>query len=139
MCSLPPLEAELHTGLQGVYLGLVHHPKTDGVEAYAGSSYGKRGLGNRIFNNHRNAAHRRGIPQKILYQSMDQDGATTDFLLLATYSPGTPATQILLTEAVCAAIFGTIQSPAYLGSRHPSLPPVGKIVGLNRSDPVQAW
>ena len=133
MFSLPPLEEELHIALKGVYLGVLHHPDTNGVEVYVGSSYGKRGLGNRILNNHRNATHRRGVPQKILYQAINRDGAITNFLRLATYPPN------VLTEAVCTAIFGTIQSPAYLGSRHLSLPPVDKIIGLNRCGPVQTW
>ena len=139
MCSLPPLEQELFIRRQGAYLGIIHHPSTYGAEVYAGSSYGKMGLGNRILNNHRNAAHRRGIPQKILYQAMDRAGSTTNFLRLATYPPKTVTAQILLTEAVSASLFGTVQNKVYLDSRHPSLPAANNIVGLNRSDPVQAW
>ena len=58
---------------------------------------------------------------------------------LATCRPRTPTTLNSLTETVCAAIFGTFQSPAYLSSRHLSLQPVNKAVGFNRWDPVQAW
>lgn len=85
-----------------------------------------------------NPSYREGDPYKALYKAMDTEGSKTSFVLLARY-PGRVATaQVLLTEAVCALLFGSLRAKLYWELRLLELPVVEWSNGLNRSAPLGA-
>ena len=70
---------------------------------------------------------------------MEEPGAFTHFIRLASYPTRTSVAQILLTEAVCCSIFGSLNMEKYRSLRLRELPQVDWDCGLNRSDPLQIW
>jgi hypothetical protein len=104
---------------------------------YIGSSYGKLGIQNRI-KDHLSQLYRENDTSKAFYIAMEKPGAATSFILLASYPTTTPVAQVLLTEAVCCSIFGTLKSKIHLRLRLKELPKVNWEYGLNRSDPLQS-
>lgn len=70
---------------------------------------------------------------------MDEPCATTFFIRLASYPRRVSVAQILLTEAVCCSIFGSLNTEQYRRLRLKELPQVDWDCGLNRSDPLQIW
>jgi len=131
--SLATLQDEVRTSRQGVYAGIVQNQD---VKWYIGSSYGSFGLQNRIFHNHLNPAYRSHDQYKALYKAMDAPGAVTKFILLAAYDTRVETPQVLLTESVCASLFGSFRTRVYRNLRIEGLPSVNWACGLNRSDPL---
>jgi hypothetical protein len=74
---------------------------------------------------------------KALYIAMSEQGARTFFICLSKYKEIALVGQVLLTESVCCAIFGSLKSPQYQELRFYELPTVDWQHGLNRSDPLQ--
>jgi hypothetical protein len=70
---------------------------------------------------------------------MDEPGATTFFIRLASYLRRVSVAQILLIKAVCCSIFGSLNLEQYQRLRLKELPQVDWDWGLNKSDPLQIW
>jgi hypothetical protein len=121
-----------------VYAGIVFHNFIR-TRIYIGSLYGKGGLQKRIVKNHLCQRYRDNEPNKALYIAMSEQGARTFFICLSKYKEIALVGQVLLTESVCCAIFGSLKSPQYQELRFHELPTVDWQHGLNRSDPLQTW
>jgi hypothetical protein len=106
------------------------------AQCYGGSSYGHAGLQNRILYEHLNPNYRASQPSKALYKAMAVPGTTTHFVLLAEYTTRTSTGQILLTEAVCTSLLGSLRTRAYRELRLDCLPAVDWNTGLNGSSPL---
>ena len=136
--SFKTLQKDILTSDQGVYAGIVLRACGQTC-VYIGSSYGKGGIKWRIIKNHLSQSYRNREPSKCLYIVMDELGATTFFICLARYPRRVSVAQILLTEAVCCSIFGSLNLEQYRSLRLKELPQVDWDCGLNRSDPLQIW
>ena len=68
---------------------------------------------------------------------MDQPGTTTSFVALLRYEQKVPIGAVLLAEAMCASLFGTLNSEPYRDIRLKDLPEINWKWGLNRSDPLR--
>lgn len=104
---------------------------------YIGSSYGRKGLGNRVLKNHLNPTYRKRHSEKALCIAMAETEAITSFICLLSYAEPVPIGQVLLAEAVCACLFNTFDSDLYHDLRPQCLPRVDMSHGLNRSDPLR--
>ena len=135
LSSLPNLELRLRTSNPGVYLILVR--RANGTwNWYVGSSFGKYGLQNRVFSNHKSEAYRRAEPGKLLYKRMDEPGARSSFVRLVEFDGPAPKERVLVAETVCMALFKAHHSPflrALLPDERTWIPS-GR--GLNRSMPT---
>ena len=114
------MHEDIKTSDQGIYAAVVR--KGNHASTYVGSSYGNLGIENRVLNGHMNPTYRDTQPEKALYVAMKEPGATTSFVCLLRYRKKTSTGQVLLAEAVCAALFGTFGSRMYREIRLCELP-----------------
>ena len=136
--SFPLLENEILVSEQGVYIGIVR-TESGLYLLYVGSSYGQKGLINRINKNHRSPSYRKKYPDKTFYVAMDTPGSITRFIRLIWFPNPVPTGLVLLAEAVCCSLFGSYDHAVYHRARPHSLPAVDWNNGLNRSDPLKIW
>ena len=121
---------------QGVYTSIIY--KACGQTCvYIRSSYKKNSIKNRIIKNHLKQLYRNKEPSKCLYIMMDELGATTFFIRLASYLRRVSIAQILFTKAVCCSIFGSLNLEQYQRLRLKELLQVNQDQGLNKSNPLQ--
>lgn len=137
-CSVSKLNYTIDTVRQGVSLAVLKQvfemmPYLRGL--YTGSSYGKKGVQNRVRNNHQNPNYRARNP-KALYAAMEERNTTTDFCLLMAFDTKAHTGWVLLCEAIWANMTGSYQTSQTLDLRAPSLAAVMPYHALNRSDPV---
>lgn len=83
---------------------------------YIGRSWGVFGLRHRIFDGHLSIKYRASTPNKALYKAMENCKAA-HLVRLAEYSSFNKSSQILLTEAVCMVLFGTLDHASHRAIR----------------------
>ena len=103
---------------------------------YAGSSYGKQVLENRIFNNHKRETYRTYESERQSYQVMDSPRTKTIFIPISIFEESMPIVGVLLAEAALCVIMRTFDNPFDLSIRPQSLPQLSIFNGMNRSDPL---
>ena len=134
LVSLDSLQEDLRTRRQGVYLAVVH--RDGATQIYVGSSYGKSGLGKRVFQQHMSATYRSHDKQKGLYHAMDKPGALTRFVPLVVFPESVSMAQVFLTEAGLTALFRTYKIQAYRKVLPTHRNWISFDAGLNRSNPL---
>ena len=106
--------------------------------AYVGSSWGKDGVGNRIWNNHKVARFREKEPEKTLYKAMAREDTQATYSINSVkFSETVSPDLILLAKSASCCLFGTYESDFYTLHRPRFLLPLKRAFALNRSDPLQ--
>lgn len=135
MYRLVKLRKSCLTDRQGAYIDIqLLEPNVIASFIYGGSSFGDKGLGHRVINEHLDPEFRIAHPSRH-YLMMEHTDITPNFLAVCVFIQPTHFAIVILAESVYCLIFGCLQTPDYLAIRDSRLPKVEKASALNIADP----